>query len=140
MERWLQENNAGEGYNSWPLMNGELVPTAYDSGTATFDTWTKNNAAIQFNHRTMATVTMLFAVAMTVIALMRIGRTLPPYSPCGAQCWWLGGCAIRLGRRNNLDVCAWCADWYGGSTPGRGFGVVGAYNLALLCAVYSPIA
>ena len=70
-------NNAGEGYNSWPLMNGELVPTAYDSGMATFDNWTKNNAAIQFNHRTMATVTMLFAVAMTVIALMRIGRTLP---------------------------------------------------------------
>ena len=69
-------NNAGEGYNSWPLMNGELVPTAYDSGMATFDNWTKNNAAIQFNHRTMATVTMLFAVAMTVIALMRIGRTL----------------------------------------------------------------
>ena len=61
-------------------MNGELVPTAYDSGMATFDNWTKNNAAIQFNHRTMATVTMLFAVAMTVIALMRIGRTLPVFA------------------------------------------------------------
>ena len=70
-------NNAGEGYNSWPLMSGEIVPSNYHSGMPTFENWIKNNAAIQFNHRAMATVTMFYAVLMTLMSIRLVGRSEP---------------------------------------------------------------
>lgn len=61
---------AGLTYNTYPLMDGRLVPEGY----ATLQPWwrnlTENVAAVQFNHRLLATLTAGFALA-TVAAGLR---------------------------------------------------------------------
>lgn len=53
---------AGLAYNTWPLMDGRLVPT----GLLTLAPWyvnvTENITAIQFNHRTVAYVVLALAL------------------------------------------------------------------------------
>ena len=55
---------AGMGYNTWPLMDGALVP----DGLGAMDPWWKNifeNAlTVQFIHRTIAYVIVLYALAL----------------------------------------------------------------------------
>ncbi len=56
--------DAGMGYNTWPLMDGALVP----NGLGVIDPWWKNlfeNAlTVQFIHRTIAYVIVLYAGAL----------------------------------------------------------------------------
>jgi cytochrome c oxidase assembly protein subunit 15 len=56
--------DAGQGYNTWPLMDGSLVP----DGLGAMDPWWKNifeNAmTVQFVHRTIAYVIVLYAGAL----------------------------------------------------------------------------
>jgi cytochrome c oxidase assembly protein subunit 15 len=56
--------DAGQGYNTWPLMDGSLVP----GGLNVIDPWWKNlfeNAlTVQFVHRTIAYVIVLYAAAL----------------------------------------------------------------------------
>jgi cytochrome c oxidase assembly protein subunit 15 len=58
--------DAGMGYNTWPLMDGSLVPQGLDA----MDPWWKNlfeNAlTVQFIHRTIAYVIVLYAAALFV--------------------------------------------------------------------------
>ncbi|MEO7223443.1 MAG: COX15/CtaA family protein, partial [Devosia sp.] len=58
--------DAGMGYNTWPLMDGALVP----NGLGVMDPWWKNlfeNAlTVQFIHRTIAYVIVLYAGALWV--------------------------------------------------------------------------
>jgi len=58
--------DAGQGYNTWPLMDGSLVPQGLDA----MDPWWKNlfeNAlTVQFIHRTVAYVIVLYAAALFV--------------------------------------------------------------------------
>lgn len=62
---------AGMTYNSFPLMDGNLVPEGY----GTLQPWTRNLfeniAAVQFNHRLLATMTAIFALTIAVIGLTR---------------------------------------------------------------------
>jgi heme a synthase len=56
--------DAGQGYNTWPLMDGSLVP----DGLGSIDPWWKNifeNAlTVQFIHRTIAYVIVLYIAAL----------------------------------------------------------------------------
>ncbi len=58
--------DAGMGYNTWPLMDGALVP----NGLGAIDPWWKNlfeNAlTVQFVHRTIAYVIVLYIAALWV--------------------------------------------------------------------------
>ncbi|MEO7224346.1 MAG: COX15/CtaA family protein, partial [Devosia sp.] len=58
--------DAGMGYNTWPLMDGALVP----AGLGAIDPWWKNlfeNAlTVQFIHRTIAYVIVLYAGALWI--------------------------------------------------------------------------
>ena len=58
--------DAGQGYNTWPLMDGSLVP----DGLNAMDPWWKNifeNAlTVQFIHRTIAYVIVLYVAALFV--------------------------------------------------------------------------
>lgn len=55
--------NAGLIYNSFPLMGGRLVPAEYAHLSPFWLNWFENPAAIQFNHRWIAIVTFLLALA-----------------------------------------------------------------------------
>ena len=59
--------HAGMTYNSFPLMDGALVPAGYARLQPFPRNLTENIAAVQFDHRVMATVTALLALA-TVVA------------------------------------------------------------------------
>jgi heme a synthase len=58
--------HAGLDYNTFPLMDGELVPQGYARLTPFLRNLTENIAAVQFDHRLLATLTAL-TVAVTVV-------------------------------------------------------------------------
>ncbi len=56
--------NAGLIYNTFPLMGGQLVPSEYGHMTPFWMNWFENQAAIQFNHRLLATATFIIIAAL----------------------------------------------------------------------------
>lgn len=63
--------HAGKIYNTFPLMEGRLVPAAYGDLHPFLRNLTENLAAVQFDHRLLATITAVLAVATAVIGLRR---------------------------------------------------------------------
>ena len=61
---------AGLIYNTFPLMDGRLVPQGYASLHPFVRNWFENLAAVQFDHRLLATLTACLALA-TAAALWR---------------------------------------------------------------------
>ncbi len=62
--------HAGLVYNTFPLMGGHLVPLAYAALDPFWRNLLENTAAVQFDHRLLATLTAI-AVAATVIVGLR---------------------------------------------------------------------
>src|SRR5436190_2606832 len=54
-------NRAGRIYNDWPLMNGQIFPKDY-AGNSLWDTIAHSLAAVQFNHRLLAYVLVVFVI------------------------------------------------------------------------------
>ncbi|HME26909.1 MAG TPA: COX15/CtaA family protein [Acetobacteraceae bacterium] len=59
--------HAGLDYNTFPLMDGRLVPQEYGRLEPFVRNLTENIAAVQFDHRLLATLTVLAAVGTVVI-------------------------------------------------------------------------
>ena len=59
---------AGFSYNSFPLMDGQLVPAGYLDLEPVWRNLTANIAAVQFNHRLLASLTLLAAIGATIAA------------------------------------------------------------------------
>lgn len=60
---------AGFTYNSFPFMDGHLVPAGYATMLPLVRNLTENVAAVQFNHRLLATVTALFVLGLVAYGL-----------------------------------------------------------------------
>ncbi|KAG2446761.1 hypothetical protein HYH02_008322 [Chlamydomonas schloesseri] len=78
--------DAGHAYNTWPLMAGQLVPVEdycdwERLGLTPVRNLFENTAAVQFNHRTLATVT-LFSVIAAWAAYKRPGLLPPRATTC----------------------------------------------------------
>ncbi|MEX1306420.1 MAG: COX15/CtaA family protein [Rhodovibrionaceae bacterium] len=92
--------NAGLTYNSFPLMDGRLIPKGYAQLEPFLMNWFENIAAVQFNHRLLATLTVTAALAVSVIGLNRD----PPAAPrlglillaAAALAQWLLGISALL--------------------------------------------
>jgi cytochrome c oxidase assembly protein subunit 15 len=65
---------AGFTYNTFPLMDGRLVPEGYLDLSPWWANLTANVAAVQFNHRLLATVAALAAAGAVWAALRRLPR------------------------------------------------------------------
>jgi len=63
---------AGFAYNTFPLMEGQLVPAGYLDLTPWWHNLTANIAAVQFNHRLLATLSALFVAGAVWAALRRL--------------------------------------------------------------------
>ncbi|WP_439598899.1 COX15/CtaA family protein [Falsiroseomonas sp.] len=63
---------AGLSFNTFPLMDGQLVPDGYWLLSPAWTNLTANIAAVQFNHRLLATLTALFAAGAVWAALRRL--------------------------------------------------------------------
>ena len=60
--------HSGKTYNSWPLMDGDVVPAGYGQIEPSWRNIFENPAAIQFNHRTLAYVILALGVYLFVSA------------------------------------------------------------------------
>lgn len=60
---------AGLTYNTFPLMDGHLVPSGYSLLNPWLRNWTENIAAVQFNHRMIATLTAVVSLAIAFFGL-----------------------------------------------------------------------
>jgi heme a synthase len=60
---------AGLTYNTFPLMDGRLIPAGYAQLKPFYANWFENIAAIQFNHRALATATVLAVCLLWVAGL-----------------------------------------------------------------------
>ncbi len=67
--------NAGLTYNTFPLMDGRLVPAGYFQLSPWWLNWFENVAAVQFDHRLLAMATLAAVIAFGVAAAGR--RDLP---------------------------------------------------------------
>jgi cytochrome c oxidase assembly protein subunit 15 len=79
-------NRAGLDYNTFPLMEGQLVPPGYWRLDSAWANLTLNVAAVQFNHRLLASLAALAALG----AAFTGWRRLPPGFARSA-CLGLGG-------------------------------------------------
>jgi len=68
--------HAGLAYNTFPLMDGRLIPDGYTMLDPLVRNLTENVAAVQFDHRLLATVTLGLVSAMAVTA-SRAGLSRP---------------------------------------------------------------
>jgi cytochrome c oxidase assembly protein subunit 15 len=66
--------HAGLEYNTFPLMDGHLVPAGYADLRPFISNLTQNIAAVQFDHRLLATLSVL-----SIAAVVLYGVTLPRY-------------------------------------------------------------
>ncbi len=70
--------HAGFAYNSFPLMDGRLVPAGYASLHPFWLNWFQTIQAVQFDHRLLATLTAL-AVGATLLTGLRAGLPKPAH-------------------------------------------------------------
>ena len=67
--------HAGFVYNTYPDMDGQLVPSGYASLHPFWRNWFQNLAAVQFDHRVVATLTVLTVGATLLVGLRsRLGK------------------------------------------------------------------
>ncbi len=106
--------HAGLTYNTFPLMDGSFVPAGYAQLRPFLRNWFENIAAVQFDHRLLATATFA-AVLLFWLAQWRASATAPdaPRAACAARC---GRSAIRAWRR---DLALGRADPARRGAPGR---------------------
>jgi cytochrome c oxidase assembly protein subunit 15 len=62
---------AGFTYNTFPLMDGRLVPAGYDRLHPYFRNWFENIPAVQFDHRLLAITTFAAVLLLTAAGLRR---------------------------------------------------------------------
>lgn len=63
--------HAGLAYNTFPLMEGRLIPASYGHLHPFARNLTQNIAAVQFDHRALATLTGALALAVAALAFAR---------------------------------------------------------------------
>ncbi len=58
---FMAGTHSGRTYNEWPLMDGDFIPSGYGVQSPFWRNIFENPAAIQFNHRTLAYIILIFA-------------------------------------------------------------------------------
>ena len=59
--------DAGMGYNTWPLMDGELIPRGLDAMTPLWRNFFENNLTVQFVHRVIAYLVVVYVLFILVM-------------------------------------------------------------------------
>jgi cytochrome c oxidase assembly protein subunit 15 len=66
--------HAGKDYNTFPLMEGRIVPRGYAALTPFMRNLIENVATVQFDHRLLATATALLSLLTVAVGLVRGAR------------------------------------------------------------------
>ncbi|WP_417309886.1 COX15/CtaA family protein [Devosia sp.] len=65
--------DAGMGYNTWPLMDGALIPSGLDVMQPGWKNWFENALTVQFNHRNLAYLLTAYAIGLVVWRARKTG-------------------------------------------------------------------
>ena len=65
--------DAGQGYNSWPLMDGALIPDGLGVMSPWYLNLFENALTVQFNHRILAYIIVVWALAHAAFSKARFG-------------------------------------------------------------------
>jgi cytochrome c oxidase assembly protein subunit 15 len=79
--------HAGLAYNTFPLMDGQLVPDGYADLTPFGRNLIANIATVQFDHRLLASLTLLCALALAIAAW-------PYRAQLGWRTWFVAAAAL----------------------------------------------
>jgi heme a synthase len=74
---------AGRAFNTWPLMDGHVIPDGFARLTPWWLNLTENMATVQFNHRLLAYLVVALAIANATRLLLR-NRLAEPLATSGA--------------------------------------------------------
>ena len=89
--------HAGLTYNTFPLMDGRIVPSGYLSLHPFVRNLTDNVAAVQFDHRLLATATLILVMALAVTGWrMGLARWLVVSLATAVVCQYLLGVTTLL--------------------------------------------
>jgi cytochrome c oxidase assembly protein subunit 15 len=89
--------HAGLTYNTFPLMDGHLVPEGYAALHPLVRNLTENVAAVQFDHRLLATLTVVAVTLLGGIAPMAgVSRPVSALLTAAVACQYLLGVATLL--------------------------------------------
>jgi cytochrome c oxidase assembly protein subunit 15 len=66
--------DAGKGFNTFPLMEGELIPGGMYTMTPWYVNWFENHLTVQFNHRVLA-FTLVALIVVLFVKARRVGAT-----------------------------------------------------------------
>ena len=78
--------HAGFAYNTFPLMEGHLIPEGYAKLRPFWYNWVANIPAVQFDHRLLATVTALM-IGLTVLSGMKSRLTTRAHAAVALLGW-----------------------------------------------------
>ncbi len=67
---FMAGTNSGDSYNTYPLMNGELIPEGYFIKDYSYLNIFENSIAINFNHRWLASFTFIFILFSCIYFLI----------------------------------------------------------------------
>jgi cytochrome c oxidase assembly protein subunit 15 len=85
---WVAGLHAGLDYDTFPLMDGRLVPAGYAMLSPFARNFAENIAAVQFNHRLLATLTAAIAAATMLVGLkLARGRVRAAALAAGGVVW-----------------------------------------------------
>jgi cytochrome c oxidase assembly protein subunit 15 len=84
---------SGKTYNTWPLMDGEFIPSGYFFLSPAWRNLFENAAAIQFNHRTLAYI-LIGLFLLMVWRLRRDAEMRTPLFIVGVLLFWQVGLGI----------------------------------------------
>ncbi len=89
--------HAGLTYNTFPLMDGRLVPPGYAALHPLLRNLTENVAAVQFDHRLLATLTLLTVTAMGSLGpLFGLSKPLSACLLAAVACQYILGVATLM--------------------------------------------
>lgn len=66
---------AGLAYNTFPLMNGQLIPDGMFTLSPAWSNFFENVTTVQFDHRLLATITFISIISFYIVAM---GKNPPP--------------------------------------------------------------
>ena len=63
--------DAGQGYNTWPLMDGAIVPDGLGAMSPWYLNLFENALTVQFNHRVAAYIVLIWVFAHAAVTIAR---------------------------------------------------------------------
>ncbi len=76
---FMAGTHAGQSFNTYPLMNGKIIPDDYYMEDLGILNIFENSVAINFNHRWIATITFIYVLFFSIYSIFSKEKFIPNY-------------------------------------------------------------